>query len=65
MPSLGPWGREGLFSGSQPRGLEPVALPSPSIRKAARARMTVAALQGKQKGRPKVRSFLLSLLSPF
>lgn len=37
------------------RGLGSATLPSPSTQKGVHAQMTVAALQGRQKGRPKVR----------
>lgn len=66
-PSLGPWGREGIFSGPCLRDLGPAALPSPRTRKGAHAQVIVAAPRERQKGRPKVRSpssFLLHSPSP-
>lgn len=55
MPSLDPWWGGGSLLRTLSKGLGLAALPSPRIQKGARARMTVAALQGRQKGRPKVR----------
>lgn len=44
-----------LWSWGVGEGLGPAALPSPRTQKVAYARMTMAALQEKQKGKPKVR----------